>query len=92
MKNQIKKINQSVDGKIRNICEKIPEKKRKLIVMILCFLFTSFFIFSLIDAFQSTGAKEMMKIEHITPLDLPEDTLTNHLKKYLQWKIILKKA
>jgi hypothetical protein len=80
MKNLIKKINQSVDGKIRNICEKIPEKKRKLFVMILCILFTSFFIFSLIDAFLSEGVKEMMKIEHITPLDLPEDTIIQKIK------------
>ena len=80
MKNQIRKINQSVDGKIRNICEKIPEKKRKLFVMILCFLFSSFFIFSLIDALQSEGVKEMMKIEHITPLDLPEDTIIQKIK------------
>jgi hypothetical protein len=80
MKNQIRKINQSVDGKIRNICEKIPQKKRKFFVLILCFLFTSFFIFSLIDAFKSEGAKEMMKIEHITPLDLPEDTIIQKIK------------
>ena len=86
MKNQIKKINQSVDGKIRNICEKIPEKKRKLYVLILCFLFTSFFIYSLIDAFQSESAKEMMKIEHITPLDLPQDTLIQKFKKFTNGK------
>lgn len=86
MKNQIRKINQSVDGKIRNICEKIPEKKRKLFVMILCFLFTSFFIFSLIDAFQSEGVKEMMKIEHITPLDLPEDTIIQKFKDFKNGK------
>ena len=80
MKNQINKNNQSVDERIRNICEKIPEKKRKFFVLILCFLFTSFFIFSLIDAFQSEGAKEMMKIEHITPIDLPEDTIIQKFK------------
>jgi TRAP-type C4-dicarboxylate transport system permease small subunit len=86
MKNKIKKINQSVDGKIRNICEKMPEKRRKLYVLILCFLFTSFFIFSLIDAFQSEGVKEMMKIEHITPLDLPQDTLIQRHKEFTNEK------
>ena len=86
MKNQIRKINHSVDGKIRNICEKIPAKKRKLFVMILCFLFTSFFIFSLIDAFQSDGVKRMMKIEHITPLDLPEDTIIQKFKDFKNGK------
>ncbi len=86
MKNQIRKINHSVDGKIRNICEKIPEKKRKLLVMILCFLFTSFFIFSLIDAFQSDGVKRMMKIEHVTPLDLPKDTIIQKFKDFKNGK------
>ena len=86
MKNQINKMNQSIDGKIRNICEKIPEKKRKLFVLILCFLFISFFIFSLIDAFQSEGVKEMMKIEHITPLDLPQDTLIQKFKEFTNGK------
>lgn len=86
MKTKIKKINQSVDGKIRNVCEKIPQKKRKFFVLILCFLFVSFFIFSLIDAFQSEGVKRMMKIEHITPLDLPQDTLIQKFKEFTNGK------
>jgi len=86
VKNKIKKINQSVDGKIRNICENIPQKKRRFFVLILCFLFVSFFIFSLIDAFQSEGVKEMMKIEHITPLDLPPDTLIQKFKEFTNGK------
>ena len=86
MKTKIKKINQSIDKKIRNVCEKIPQKKRKFFVLILCFLFVSFFIFSLIDAFQSEGVKEMMKIEHITPLDLPQDTLIQKFKEFTNGK------
>ncbi|MBK5245574.1 MAG: DUF3989 domain-containing protein [Eubacteriaceae bacterium] len=86
MKTKIKKINQSIDKKIRNVCEKIPEKKRKFFVLILCFLFVSFFIFSLIDAFQSEGVKRMMKIEHITPLDLPQDTLIQKFKEFTNGK------
>ncbi len=86
MKTKIKKINQSIDKKIRNVCEKIPEKKRKFFVLILCFLFVSFFIFSLIEAFQSEGVKEMMKIEHITPLDLPQDTLIQKFKEFTNGK------
>lgn len=86
MKTKIKKINQSVDGKIRNVCEKIPQKKRKFFVLILCFLFVSFFIFSLIEAFQSEGVKRMMKIEHITPLDLPQDTLIQKFKEFTNGK------
>ena len=86
MKTKIKKINQSVDGKIRNVCEKIPQKKRKFFVLTLCFLFVSFFIFSLIEAFQSEGVKRMMKIEHITPLDLPQDTLIQKFKDFTNGK------
>jgi hypothetical protein len=55
-------------------------------VLILCFLFVSFFIFSLIDAFQSEGVKEMMKIELITPLDLPQDTLIQKFKEFTNGK------
>ena len=86
MKKKIIGLNQSIDKKIRNVCEKIPQKKRKFFVLILCFLFVSFFIFSLIDAFQSEGAKEMMKIEHITPLDLPQDTLIQKFKEFTNGK------
>lgn len=86
MKKKIIGLNQSIDKKIRNVCEKIPQKKRKYFVLILCFLFVSFFIFSLIDAFQSEGVKEMMKIEHITPLDLPQDTLIQKFKEFTNGK------
>jgi len=86
MKKKIIGLNQSIVKKIRNVCEKIPEKKRKFFVLILCFLFVSFFIFSLIDAFQSEGVKEMMKIEHITPLDLPQDTLIQKFKEFTNGK------
>jgi hypothetical protein len=86
MKKKIIGLNQSIDKKIRNVCEKIPQKKRKFFVLILCFLFVSFFIFSLIDAFQSEGVKEMMKIEHITPLDLPQDTLIQKFKEFTNGK------
>lgn len=86
MKRKITGLNQSIDKKIRNVCEKIPQKKRKFFVLILCFLFVSFFIFSLIDAFQSEGVKEMMKIEHITPLDLPQDTLIQKFKEFTNGK------
>ncbi len=86
MKKKIIGLNQSIDKKIRNVCEKIPQKKRKFFVLILCFLFVSFFIFSLIDAFQSEGVKKMMKIEHITPLDLPQDTLIQKFKEFTNGK------
>jgi hypothetical protein len=78
MTRKIIRLNQSVDKKIREGCEKMPPKKRKITVMILCFLFVVFFVFMLVDVFNSKGVKEMIKIEHITPLDLLQDTLTNH--------------
>jgi hypothetical protein len=74
MKTKIKKINQSLDGKIKKACEKMPQKKRNIFVLILCFAFVAFFVFTLWDTFQSEGVKELMKIEHLTPLDLPQDT------------------
>ena len=86
MKRKIIRLNQSIDKKIRESCERIPPKKRKITVMILCFLFVVFFVFMLVDAFNSEGVKEMMKIEHITPLDLPQDTITNQFKKFIHGK------
>jgi hypothetical protein len=78
MKKRIGEINLSIDRKIKDACERIPQKKRKITVMVLCFLFVAFFVFMLVDVFYSEGIKEMIKIEHISPLDLPQDTLTNH--------------
>ena len=86
MKKKIIGLNQSIDKKIRAGCERIPEKRRKLFVLILCFLFVAFFIFMLWNAFKSEGVKEMIKIEHISPLDLPQDTLTNQFKKFIHGK------
>ena len=80
MKSRIAGFNQSIDKKIKAGCERIPEKKRKLIVLSLCFLFVAIFIVMLWDSFHFEGAQKMMKIEHITPLDLPQDTLINHFK------------
>ena len=86
MKRKVKKPGEVIDRKIKNICERMPQRKRKITVMILCFLFVAFFVFMLVDAFKSEGVKEMIKIEHITPLDLPQDTLTNQLKKFIHGK------
>ena len=86
MKKKIIGINQSINKKIRAGCERIPEKRRKLFVLILCFLFVAFFVVMLWDAFHSEGIKEMVKIEHISPLDLPQNTLTNQFKKIIHGK------
>ena len=81
-----RKINIIINDKIKMSCEKIPQEKRKAVVIVLCFLFVAFFVFILVDAFNYEGVKEMMKIEHITPLDLPQDTLVNHLKNLIHGK------
>ena len=73
-------LNQSIDKKIKAGCERIPEKKRKFIVLSLCFLFVAIFVVMLWDSFQSEGVQKMMKIEHITPLDLPQDTIVKQFK------------
>lgn len=83
MKEKITGLYQSTDKKIRIACEKIPPENRKIIVFISCLLFMAFFIFTLQDAFRSMNVKEMMKIEHIAPLDLPQDTL---IKKYKNFR------
>ena len=86
MGKNILKINRSLDDKIRNACEKMPQKKRNVFVLILCFAFVAFFLFTLWDTFQSEGVKEMIKIEHITPLDLPQDSLIQKFKEFTNGK------
>ena len=75
--------NQSIDKTIKTGCERIPEKKRKFIVLILCFLFLAIFVVMLWDSFQSEGVQKIMKIEHITPLDLPQDTIVKQFKDFI---------
>ncbi len=86
MKKKIGEINQSIDRKIKDACERIPPKKRKITVMVLYFMFVAFFVFMLVDVFNSEGIKEMIKIEHISPFDLPQDTLINQFKKFIHGK------
>ena len=86
MKEKITGLHQSIDKKIRNACEKIPFKNRKIIISTLCLLFMAFFIFTLQDAFHAMNVKEMIKIEHITPLDLPQDTIIQKFKDFKNGK------
>lgn len=76
----ILKINRSLDGKIRNACERIPPKKRKFVVLGLCLSFVVFFSFMIWGSFHSEGVQKILQIEHITPLDLPQDSLVNKFK------------
>ena len=76
-------LNQSIVEKIKAGCERIPEKKRKFIVLILCFLFLAIFVVMLWNSFQSEGVQKIMKIEHITPLDLPQDTIVKQFKDFI---------
>lgn len=86
MKEKITGLHQSIDKKLRTYSEKIPPQKRKIIVFISCLLFMAFFIFTLLDAFRAMNVKEMIKIEHITPLDLPEDTIIQKFKDFKNGK------
>lgn len=82
MKKRVVKMNQLIDKKIRKACERIPIEKRKQVVLGLCILFAVFFSFILWDSFHSEGVQKLIEIEHITPLDLPQDTLINHFKNW----------
>jgi TRAP-type C4-dicarboxylate transport system permease small subunit len=76
-------LNQSIDKKIKTACNRIPEKKRKFIVLILCFLFLAIFVVMLWNSFQSEGVQKLIEIEHITPLDLPQDTIVKQFKQFI---------
>ncbi|SHE51325.1 Protein of unknown function [Mariniphaga anaerophila] len=83
MKKQLSKVGLQLNEKIKGVCERIPLKKRKTVVMGMCLLFTLVFASMLWDSFRKQEIQELFQIEHITPLDLPQDTLRNHLKDLL---------
>ena len=80
MKQKIRKTSRLLDDTIRKACERIPQKKRKVVVLGLCILFTSVFSFMLWDSFNNQEVQKIPDIEHIKSLDLPQDTLTHKLK------------
>lgn len=69
-----------LDDTLRKACEKIPQKKRKSVVMGICFLFVTVFSFMLWDSFNNQGAQKGFEINHIEPLDLPQDSLIQEFK------------
>ncbi len=80
MKQKIRKTSRLLDDTIRKACERIPQKKRKVVVLGLCFLFVTVFSFMLWDSFNNQGVRKILDIEHIKPLDLPQDSLIHKLK------------
>jgi hypothetical protein len=80
MKQKIKKTSRLLDDTIRKACERIPQKKRKIVVLGLCILFVTVFSFMLWDSFNNQVVQKILHIEHIKPLDLPQDSLIHKLK------------
>jgi hypothetical protein len=80
MKQKIKKTSQLLDDTIQKACERIPQKNRKIVVLGLCILFVAVFSFMLWDSFNNQEVQKMFELKHITPLDLPQDTLIHKLK------------
>ena len=80
MKQKIRKTSRLIDDTIRKACERIPQKKRKVVVLGLCILFASVFSFMLWDSFNNQEVQKILDIEHIKPFDLPQDSLIHKLK------------
>lgn len=80
MKQKIIKTSRLLDDTIRIACEQIPQKKRKVVVFGLCFLFVAVFSFMLWDSFNNQEVRKILDMEHIRPLDLPQDSLIHKLK------------
>lgn len=66
--------------RLKGSCDRIPEKKRRMVILGMCVLFTLLFAFALWNSFRDPKVKDLFQIEHITPLDLPQDSIINHLK------------
>ncbi|MDX8341673.1 TraL conjugative transposon family protein [Draconibacterium sp. IB214405] len=80
MKNRFSELKRLSREKLKGSCDRIPEKKRRRVVLGMCVLFTLLFAFALWDSFRDAKVKDLFQIEHITPLDLPQDSIINHLK------------
>ena len=85
MNEKINKTSQALDDTIRKACERIPQKKRKPAVFGLCFLFGAVFSVMLWNSFHNQVHK-MLEIEHLEPLDLPQDSLIHKLKDVIHGK------
>jgi hypothetical protein len=80
MKQKIRKTSRLLDDTLRKACERIPQKKRKVVVLGLCLLFVAVFSFMIRDSFYNQEAKKIFQIKHIKPLDLPQDSLIQKFK------------
>lgn len=80
MKQKVRKINRVLDDTLRKACARIPQKKRKGVVLGMCFLFVVVFSFMLWDSFHNQETNKVFEIKHIKPLDLPQDSLNQNFK------------
>lgn len=80
MKNRYSEFKRLSREKLKGSCDKIPEKKRRMVVLGMCVLFTLLFALVLWDSFRDQKVKDLFQIEHITPLDLPQDSIINQFK------------
>jgi hypothetical protein len=80
MKQKVRKINRVLDDTLQKACARIPQKKRKVVVIGMCFLFVVVFSFMLWDSFHNQEANKVFEIKHIKPLDLPQDSLNQKFK------------
>ena len=80
MKQKVSKTGRLLDDTLQKACERIPVKKRKLVVLGLCFLFVTVFSIMLWSSFNNPAAQKILNIEHIKPLDLPQDSLIQNFK------------
>ncbi|WP_346854594.1 TraL conjugative transposon family protein [uncultured Draconibacterium sp.] len=80
MQNRFLEFKRLSREKLKGSCDRIPEKKRRMVVLGMCVLFTLLFALVLWDSFREQGVKDLFQIELITPLDLPQDSIINQLK------------
>lgn len=80
MQNRFSKFKRLSRDKLKGSCDRIPEKKRRMVVLGMCVLFTLLLAFALWDSFRDSKVKDLFQIEHITPFDLPQDSIINQLK------------
>ena len=78
------KIVNQIENRLKRLCGRPSPAKRLVMVLLICVLLAAANIYFLVCAFSGIGkndtGRELMKLEHIEPLKLPEKESIHNLE------------
>jgi hypothetical protein len=87
MKTKINNFWGKVEDKLKRLCERPSPMKRLIGVLVICVLFGAaniwFVVSSICNIGKNDGKKELIKLQHIEPLDLRQNDSIKHFKHNL---------